>query len=92
MVEPCAIGVHAAEMRAKVRPGETVVVFGVGQIGSFAAQMAKISGGRVIAVDPRELARQSANDLGLDVLVDPSRQNVAEVVMDETGGLGLTSS
>lgn len=88
MVEPCAIGVHAVEMRTKVRPGETVVVFGVGQIGSFAAQMAQISGGRVIAVDPRELARQSARDLGLDVGVDPSTQNVREVVMEETHGLG----
>ena len=88
MVEPCAIGVHAAERRAKVGPGETVVVLGVGQIGAFASQMARISGGRIIAVDPRGLARRSAADLGFDVIVDSSTENVVEAVMDETGGRG----
>ena len=88
MVEPAAIGVHVIEKRAKVRAGETVVVFGVGQIGSFCAQVAKVSGARVIAVDDRELARRSAEDLGVDVVVDPSRHDVAEIVKKETLGTG----
>ena len=88
MVEPAAIGVHVVEKMTRVRPGETVVIFGVGQIGTFCAQAAKVCGARVIAVDSRELARRSAQDLGIDVVVDPARENVNEVVMEETGGIG----
>ena len=88
MVEPAAIGVHVIEGIARVRPGETVLVFGVGQIGSFCAQAAKVSGARVIAVDDRELARRSALDLGFDVVIDPSRQDMTEIVKSETGGTG----
>ena len=88
MVEPAAIGVHIVEKMARVRPGETIVIFGVGQIGSFCAQVAKLSGARVIAVDHRELARRSALDLGVDVVCDPSVQNVAEIVAEETDGIG----
>ena len=87
MVEPAAIGVHVIEKMAKVRPGEKVLLFGVGQIGSFCAQVAKISGARVLAVDNRELALKSASDLGFDVVIDSSRQNVAEIVMEETDGI-----
>ena len=88
MVEPAAIGVHVIERMAGVRPGDTVLVFGVGQIGSFCAQVAQACGARVIAVDDRELARRSARDLGMDVIIDPSRENMAEIVRAETGGIG----
>ena len=64
------------------------MIFGVGQIGSFCAQVAKVSGARVIVVDDRELARRSAQDLGFDVVIDPSRQDMAEIVRAETGGIG----
>lgn len=87
-IEPAAIGVHVTEKMARVRPGETVLIFGVGQIGSFCAQVAKISGARVIVVDPQPLARHSANDLSFDVVIDPGRQDVAAIVGKETNGLG----
>lgn len=44
MAEPCAIVAHQLLERARVTPGDTVVVMGVGPIGLIAAQMAKIAG------------------------------------------------
>ena len=49
MAEPCAIVAHQLLERARVTPGDCVVVMGVGPIGLLAAQMAKIAGaGKVI--------------------------------------------
>ena len=44
MAEPCAIVAHQLLERARVTPGDTVVVMGMGPIGLIAAQMAKIAG------------------------------------------------
>jgi NDMA-dependent alcohol dehydrogenase len=50
---------------AQVRPGDTVVVLGVGGIGSNAIQGAKAAGARhVVAVDPVEYKRDRAIDFG----------------------------
>ena len=50
---------------AKVKPGETVVVFGVGGIGSNAIQGARHAGARhIVAVDPVAFKRDVAMHLG----------------------------
>lgn len=51
VVEPMSIGVHAA-VRARIAPGETVVVFGAGPIGVASALAARDRGGDVLVVDP----------------------------------------
>jgi NDMA-dependent alcohol dehydrogenase len=60
-----ATGFGSAVNRAKVAPGETVVVVGVGGIGINAVQGARIAGAAsVVAVDPVELKRKAALDFG----------------------------
>jgi S-(hydroxymethyl)glutathione dehydrogenase/alcohol dehydrogenase len=50
---------------AETRPGDTVVIFGVGGIGINAVQGAKHAGARtIIAVDPIEFKRQKALEFG----------------------------
>jgi NDMA-dependent alcohol dehydrogenase len=50
---------------AKLRPGDAVVVLGVGGIGSNALQGARAAGARfVVAVDPVEFKRQKAVEFG----------------------------
>jgi NDMA-dependent alcohol dehydrogenase len=50
---------------AQVRPGQTVVVLGVGGIGSNAIQGAKAAGARhIVAVDPVEYKRNRAVEFG----------------------------
>ena len=39
-------------------------------------------------MDTRELALESARDLGVDMAVNPSSQSVADIVLSETWGVG----
>jgi S-(hydroxymethyl)glutathione dehydrogenase/alcohol dehydrogenase len=60
----CA-GYGSAVYTANVRPGETVVVIGVGGVGINAVQGARIAGAeRIVAVDPVDLKREKALALG----------------------------
>ena len=60
-----ATGWGSATKRADVRPGETVVVVGIGGIGINAVQGAAMAGAkRVIAVDPLEFKREKAMEFG----------------------------
>lgn len=63
----CAVptGYGSAARRADVRGGDTVVVIGVGGIGTAAIQGARISGAaRIVAVDPIDFKRDSAPIFG----------------------------
>ena len=60
-----ATGWGSATVRADVRPGDTVVVVGIGGIGINAVQGAAMAGAkRVIAVDPVEFKREKAMEMG----------------------------
>lgn len=60
-----ATGWGSATARAGVRPGDTVVVVGVGGIGINAVQGAAMAGAKlVIAVDPVEFKREKAMEFG----------------------------
>ena len=68
-------GVGAALNTAKVEPGSTVAVIGCGGVGQAVIQGARIAGrGRIIAIDPVELKRKTAEQLGATDLVDPARR------------------
>jgi len=73
---------------ADIHIGETVAVFGLGVPGQLAAQLARLNGGRVIAVDNLPARRQLASDLGADHVIDPAEGGVAERIRDLTGGRG----
>ena len=58
-------GWGSAVNSADVQPGDTVVVVGVGGIGSNAVQGARIAGAKyIVAVDPVEFKRENAQSLG----------------------------
>ena len=58
-------GFGSAVDRAKVTPGETVVVVGAGGVGSGAIQGAKLAGARyVVAVDPLPFKTKKAKEIG----------------------------
>ena len=58
-------GFGSAVDRAKVRPGETVVVIGAGGVGSGAIQGARLAGARqIIAVDPLPFKLEKAKKIG----------------------------
>lgn len=82
---------EAIVRRLALRVGETVLIHGgAGGVGSFAVQIAKAAGARVLATagsDNQEILKE----LGADVAIDYSSQNVAEVALDDTGGHGVDS-
>ncbi len=82
-----AIGLNVV-LDADIHIGETVAVFGLGVPGQIAAQLARLNGGRVIAVDGIAARRDLATQLGADVVLDPSDGEVAERIRELTDGRG----
>jgi threonine dehydrogenase-like Zn-dependent dehydrogenase len=73
---------------AQINLGETVAVFGMGVVGQLVAQLARLSGARVIAVDLAESRLELARRLGADVVLDGGVQSAAEAIKALTGGRG----
>ena len=58
-------GLGSAVYAAETKPGDTVVVVGVGGIGANAIQGAKLAGAkRIVAIDPVEFKREKAMEFG----------------------------
>ena len=71
----CAVltGVGAVRNAAGVRPGESVVVFGLGGVGLSAVQGARLAGaGQIIAVDPSAEKADLARRLGATDVLEPA--------------------
>jgi S-(hydroxymethyl)glutathione dehydrogenase/alcohol dehydrogenase len=82
-------GVGAALNTARIVPGSTVAVIGCGGVGQAVIQGARIAGAsRIFAVDPVELKRKTAEQLGATDLVDPAAGDPVEQVKAATGGRG----
>jgi len=67
---------------------DLVVLLGVGGVGLSAVQIAKAQGARVLAVDPREPAREAALEVGADSTAHPDEvkdKGIADVVVDFVG-------
>ena len=80
-------GFGAALNTAKVAPGSTVAVFGVGGVGLAAMQGALVAGARmIIAVDMVESKLAKARELGATHIVDASSGDPVKAIRDLTGG------
>lgn len=76
--------------RARVRPGETVAVFGAGGgLGIHMLMMARWARTRVIAVDVAPGKFDACRAAGADEVVDGSRDDVAEALLELTRGDGV---
>src|SRR5256886_8577407 len=83
-------GVGAALNTAQVTPGSTVAVIGCGGVGQSVIQGARIAGAsRIIAVDPVELKRKTAEQQGATDMVDPGTGDPVAQVQALTGGRGV---
>jgi S-(hydroxymethyl)glutathione dehydrogenase/alcohol dehydrogenase len=82
-------GVGAALNVAHVRPGDSVVVFGVGGVGIAAIQGAVLGGAaEVIAVDVNERKRTFSRQFGATRFVNPRDGDVLEAIRKLTDGFG----
>jgi S-(hydroxymethyl)glutathione dehydrogenase/alcohol dehydrogenase len=85
-----ATGYGAAVCAAKVTPGSTVAVFGIGGVGVNAIQGARISGAsRIIACDVKDQNLEIARKFGATDTINVSRVDGVQALKDLTGGFGV---
>lgn len=71
--------------RARVEIGESIVVVGLGMLGLFGVQLAKIAGGLpVIGVGNREIRREKALKLGAKIVYAPDEPELARKIINDT--------
>jgi NADPH2:quinone reductase len=76
--------------RGRVRPGDTVLIHGIGGgVGWAALEIALLSGARVIATTSGEEKARQARAAGAAVVVDYGTEDVGEVVRRETAKRGV---
>jgi L-iditol 2-dehydrogenase len=86
-VEPVNTCLKAVR-KARIRPGEHVLVIGAGPIGLLLMMLAKFEGATVYASDPMAERRTKAVELGAQEACDPSSVTTAEWMRGRTAGRG----
>ncbi len=86
LVEPLAIAAHGVR-RAGVSNENFVLVIGAGPIGMGTMEMARLNGGKVIALDVNEKRLQHCKDvLKIEHCINPLKDHVVESLMHFTNG------
>ena len=87
MVEPLAVGLHAAHL-GRIAVGDDVLVIGAGIIGLASAEFAKKEGASYVAITETNKARgEKAVDLGVaDEYYDATDKDLVEKLMAKTNG------
>lgn len=86
LVEPLAVACRALA-RARLEPGESVVVIGPGPVGILAAAAARSAGaGRVVVVGTRQSRLRLAERFGADATVDARGDDPEAAVREALGG------
>jgi len=88
LAEPVSCAVNSCE-NSQIQKGDTVLVMGAGPMGILNAVVAREYGASKVIlseINPSRLAQGEA--FGFDRLVNPAEEDLAQVVKDETGGIG----
>lgn len=81
---------HALEQRAKLQPGETLLVLGAsGGVGLAAVELGKAMGATVIAAASSDEKLAVAKDAGADHLINYATGSLKDAVKELTGGKGV---
>ena len=93
LVEPLAVGLHAVE-RARIRPGDRVLVVGAGPVGlSVITWVARSGASELVVSDPSAVRREAAAQFGATRTVDPGSEPLEpryDVVIECVGLPGMT--
>jgi NADPH2:quinone reductase len=80
---------HALKQRARLQPGETVLVLGAaGGVGLTAVELAKVMGARVVAAASSDDKLALCRDYGADETINYSTEDLREGIKRATGGKG----
>jgi L-iditol 2-dehydrogenase len=88
IAEPLACVVNG-QHKSQVTLGDIVVIAGAGPIGLMHLQLSRLAGARKLIVsEPSAERRLLAGELGATRTVDPTNENLPEIVAQETDGDG----
>jgi L-iditol 2-dehydrogenase len=89
LMEPFSVGIHSANL-GKVRPGKTAAILGGGCIGLMTLLACKMMGvSKVIIADLYQNRLNNALELGADIVIDASKEDTTEKILDLTHGEGV---
>ncbi|MGR3271588.1 butanediol dehydrogenase [Thalassococcus profundi] len=87
LVEPAAVALHAVRL-SRIKAGDTAAVFGAGPIGLLVVESLRVAGASEIhVVEPSEVRRRKALDLGATSAIDPTTQDAVAAIRAATGGV-----
>lgn len=87
LVEPAAVALHAVRL-SKIKAGDKAAVFGAGPIGLLVVESLRVAGASEIhVVEPSEVRRQKALDLGATSVIDPTSTDAVAEIRSATGGV-----
>jgi L-iditol 2-dehydrogenase len=91
LIEPFACVVRG-QNPLQIQPGDTVLVMGAGPIGVMHLLLARLRGaGKVLVSDLIPERLEQASNLGADRIIDLNHEDQAEVIPQETDGLGANA-
>jgi len=89
LIEPFTIAAQIMS-RGEVTKKDTVFIMGAGPVGLCAVQAVRRIGARCIISDLVDTRLELAKKMGADITINPSKQNVEEIIMNETNDLGVS--
>ncbi len=88
LAEPLACVLRSVE-KGNVGNGDSVLITGAGIMGLLHVMVAKQNGLFVMITEVDESRKQKALELGADVVIDPTKEDVLAEVKARTGGRGV---
>ncbi len=87
VMQTLGTGYHVVMNRARLEPGESVAIIGMGPVGLCALLAAKYAQARTIVIDPVADRLEIAKEMGADETID-ARTDVVSAVRELSGGHG----
>lgn len=89
MAEPLACALHGID-RARIQPGQSVLVIGGGTIGLLMIQLCRLSGASVVLLsEPVAARREIGKRVGADGCIDPMTEDLPQRIRQITGRDGV---
>jgi L-iditol 2-dehydrogenase len=86
--EPLACVLTGFE-KVHIHMGDDILVIGGGIMGLLIGLCAKLLGTRVFMSEPNDSRRRKADQIGIDITIDPENEEVINVIEERTGGKGV---
>jgi len=89
LLEPVSVAVHTLDL-ANIKEGNSVAILGGGPIGLLILELAIRAGAtKILLSEPTASRRELARNIGADVTIDPTKEDIMEVTGKMTDGRGF---